>query len=388
MTGHHKRLRQWGGALLGSIALAGTSLLLAGACTGPAGPGPEPECTVDADCPTGDVCSAAGTCVPDDTGTNGGPQPECTVDGDCPTGQVCNTNGVCELDNTGPGPGSVPDCTTNSECDAGELCTPDGVCVPEAGELPCLLDSECGPGEVCTAAGFCADANDPDPPGPSTGGGGGGGGGGNPAPDCTTNADCGVDEVCQSGLCVPAAGQPNPAEALAGCWRITFTTPGLGSSAAIYEFDADGNLERTWGIDDDTGDILEEVRFTVPNATFFNGLYGLREQVVSLDDAQTNLKISTGLISFGYTSSLDGCLILRTTICTDLALIEATLSGDPPATIVSGIFVGSRTCESTSGGANTENLYDGTVTGERLDACPDITAPQVQSQEEQGDYCF
>jgi len=53
----------------------------------PAGGGGGGGCTIDSDCPAGQVCQN-GVCVP--AGGGGG----CTVDSDCPAGQVCQ-NGVC-----------------------------------------------------------------------------------------------------------------------------------------------------------------------------------------------------------------------------------------------------------------------------------------------------
>jgi Cys-rich repeat protein len=365
--------------------IAMTALLATyGACTPPDGPGNgDPECTTDANCDANEVCSSAGLCVPDDTDTNGEPPPECTMDADCAAGQMCSPVGVCVPDDDEP-PGNGGECMTNADCAAGDTCTPEGLCVPEAGELPCASDDDCGQNEVCSPAGFCADANDPDPPGSGGGIGGGGGGGGGEVPTCTDDADCPDGQVCLNGLCGPDLGDPNFAAALAGCWEITFTDA-TGSVVAIYEFDSEGQLVRTWEFIPATGETFEGTRYTVPNATFFNGLYASTEQIVTLDETQTQLSVTSGVLFYGFQEVQGECRIVRTTVCTELTLMEATLSGDPPNTLVSGVFVGSRNCVSPSG--NVDGFFDSAVTGQRLSACPDIAQPNVFSQEEQGDLC-
>jgi hypothetical protein len=61
--------------------------------------------------------------------------PECTVNEDCDTGEICVDN-VC-----------VPDleCTMNEDCDTGEICV-DNVCVPD---LECTMNEECEIVEIC-----------------------------------------------------------------------------------------------------------------------------------------------------------------------------------------------------------------------------------------------
>lgn len=51
-------------------------------------PPPEPECSIDSDCPSGYVCQN-GVCVPEEE-----PPPTCSVDSDCPPGYVCR-DGKC-----------------------------------------------------------------------------------------------------------------------------------------------------------------------------------------------------------------------------------------------------------------------------------------------------
>jgi hypothetical protein len=60
---------------------------------------------------------------------------ECTVDEDCPEGNVCDDHHC------------VPPCTDDSQCDAGEICH-DGHCIPEPGD-PCTQDPDCPEPLVC-----------------------------------------------------------------------------------------------------------------------------------------------------------------------------------------------------------------------------------------------
>jgi Cys-rich repeat protein len=396
-TAHLNRSQSAGVTGLTWAALSLVVLVWPIACTTPPAPGngDDPACASDADCADGETCSAAGECVPENIDTNGDgpddPQPECTVDADCPDGETCAADGTCVADSDPGNGGEDRECATADDCAAGETCTPDGTCIPQAGELPCASDADCDAGEVCSDAGFCAAADDPDPPGPIGGGlgggGSGGGGGGGPA-TCTEDADCASGQVCANGLCADDPGEPNFAAALAGCWQLTFTTPGAGDAVAIYEFDDTGQLVRTWGLDILFNTTLEEVRYTIPNVLFWDAVYPVREQLVSLDESLSNLSLSTGLIFFGVEDTPTRCLVQRATQCTDLALIEATLSGSPPDTITQGTFAGSQTCASTvDDDFNFELPLSGTITGSRLAACPDPASGSVQSQEEQGDLC-
>ncbi|MCG8672355.1 MAG: hypothetical protein MI867_23315, partial [Pseudomonadales bacterium] len=70
----------------------------------------------------------------------------CTVDGDCPTGQVCDA-GFCELE-----------CLTAPDCDDGNVCTDDacnaGVCEYTNNTLSCDDGLSCTDSDVC-AGGVC-----------------------------------------------------------------------------------------------------------------------------------------------------------------------------------------------------------------------------------------
>jgi PGF-pre-PGF domain-containing protein len=62
------------------------------------------------------------------------PTPECTVDGDCGSGEVCNSN-VCE---------DEPECTDDSDCDSEDVCD-SNECVE------CANDDDCDSGEECNS---------------------------------------------------------------------------------------------------------------------------------------------------------------------------------------------------------------------------------------------
>jgi len=89
-------------------------------------------CTADADCGSGEVCTA-GECVPD---TSGG----CTSDADCATGETC-TNGECV-------PATTGGCTSDADCATGETCT-NGECMANTNG-GCTSDADCAAGETCT----------------------------------------------------------------------------------------------------------------------------------------------------------------------------------------------------------------------------------------------
>ncbi len=379
------------------VVALGTAVCLAG-CTAPDNPDPgkgnDATCTVDADCSENQVCSDDGVCVNDpgndntnandngntndnansndnanDNGNDNSGDPDCLTDADCPSGEVCSDDGACV-------PESTPECVTDDDCTTGQVCTVVGTCAPEAGELPCASDADCGPGEVCAADGFCADDD---------GGSGGGGGGGGGAPQCTGNLDCAEGEVCSDGgICVPDDGDTNFAEVMAGCWELTFTLEDFDPEQAIYQFDSEGRLERTWGVQAD-GTIIEELRYTAPNALFWDALYTLVEQDVSVNAAQTSVVITVGLVSYSY-NFFPACTVNRTVTCTEITQIQATLTGSPPDTLVDGALTGDSICESTGDPDPDIGIFDASVTGLRVD-CPDPADDQVESQEERGNPC-
>ena len=114
-----------------------------------------PECNVDQDCGSGEVCTN-NVCVP---------AVECNVDQDCGVGEVC-TNNVC-----------VPDveCYFNLDCAAGEICV-DLVCVPD---VECTFDQDCHAMEICVD-NLCI-----------------------PDVECHFNLDCAAGEICVDLVCVP-----------------------------------------------------------------------------------------------------------------------------------------------------------------------------------------
>jgi Cys-rich repeat protein len=78
-------------------------------------------CTMDADCPAGQLCDvgAGGVCVGGGLGCRGAVEyPNCLTDADCPAGVVCNTDaGECR----------GVRCTSDRQCLAGQSCQ-SGVC--------------------------------------------------------------------------------------------------------------------------------------------------------------------------------------------------------------------------------------------------------------------
>jgi hypothetical protein len=65
---------------------------------------------------------------------------ECSVDADCPSGDVCDDNHC------------VPPCVDDSDCDAGEICH-EGHCIPAPGD-PCVDDAGC-PAPLACVGGQC-----------------------------------------------------------------------------------------------------------------------------------------------------------------------------------------------------------------------------------------
>lgn len=87
-----------------------------------------PECTTDADCPDGYVCSG-GICVEEQPPTG-----ECETDFDCPEGQVC-VGGICQTAPEGPQEG-------DTQCVGEDLWTFQGGqwVMTEAGSEECIWD--------------------------------------------------------------------------------------------------------------------------------------------------------------------------------------------------------------------------------------------------------
>ena len=103
------------------------------------------------------------------------PNFECT----CPEGVSCDFEVCLPSENNGN-----ENCTSNQECADGQACV-NGSCV-NAGNA-CADNSSCPNGQECDLElGRCIDINS----------------GNGPSPQCTTNADCGSNEICENGRCV------------------------------------------------------------------------------------------------------------------------------------------------------------------------------------------
>ena len=88
-----------------------------------------PECAVNADCASSEICSAAQTCEPLT----------------CPAGQSAQDHQCVE----------ATECDTDSDCGAGMMCS-SGNCVEEPEQPECDSDSDCAGDEKCSA-GSCID---------------------------------------------------------------------------------------------------------------------------------------------------------------------------------------------------------------------------------------
>ncbi len=207
-------------------------------------------CTVNADCPTAQVCNtvddscvecvddsgcASGLCLPDNTCSKCGPNARCTQ------GQVCGADGACrdgcETMSAGcpagsyclPGSSTCVACTHDSHCGEGAVCdlsthecrpgcsqqnprcAPGLVCDVAAGTcVGCLTHANCPPqqpacnpathtcvgclsnGDCRTAAApFCDVANQR-------------------CVQCLTDPECGAGQVCLLGACTPGCSAANP----------------------------------------------------------------------------------------------------------------------------------------------------------------------------------
>ena len=173
-------------------------LCLSGECQIP------PSCTEDADCPADTVCQGGRCarpctvdsdcgdfgytcqdghcfqqCLSDDTCREANTicennicvPAECLSDADCPAGQIRCKDGRCQEYTT---------CTTDADCEPNFECL-DNICE----ELPlCAIDPDCA--DACTAAAcICKDGHCHE------------------TTACTAEADCGADEDCVGGICVP-----------------------------------------------------------------------------------------------------------------------------------------------------------------------------------------
>jgi Cys-rich repeat protein len=89
--------------------------------------------------------------------------PGCTSNADCATGQICSA-GRCV--SPPPPPPPPPACTVDADCAAGQVCS-SGTCVnaPPPPPPTCVVDADCSSGQVCWR-GTCVNAPPPPPPPP------------------------------------------------------------------------------------------------------------------------------------------------------------------------------------------------------------------------------
>ncbi len=154
-------------------------------------------------------CSATG-----DSADAGGPPRECEKREDCADGKICTLEGRCDFcSSTGQcrlkelcspetlvcalRPGWGNDCAKNEDCAAGQWCR-QGLCVDRAQVTLCPSGSsdECPQGERCNSInGVCEEDL-----------------------GCLENADCGAEEVCNTGThaCVPRCTPETQAQVCAG----------------------------------------------------------------------------------------------------------------------------------------------------------------------------
>jgi hypothetical protein len=135
-------------------------------------------CETQADCAGGTTCTEVNAgndlaCLPpaDNNVTPGG----CTSDAECSGATpVCSATGVCVAQGD---PCATVDCQVGFTCVAGQ-------CIEDSSNNPpgCTSDAQCGADEVCEA-GECVD----------DGGGGA---------TCNFNSDCRAGEICQDGDCI------------------------------------------------------------------------------------------------------------------------------------------------------------------------------------------
>ena len=192
------------------------------------------DCTSDADCARGEVCSytdGAMPCIPEDptcgTATSGictsvSISGDCATDADCPDGLACEEVGGSAC--------SSPACPPGEPCPEPTPCEPTVfyACVAPP-PPPCTADSDCSEGltciiesyEVCSGGGF-GGGPEPLPGDPSPGTPDGSGTGSEPVVDCTTEtysycaprwmgpcttaADCGDGFTCEPELSCYCSG--------------------------------------------------------------------------------------------------------------------------------------------------------------------------------------
>jgi hypothetical protein len=106
------------------------------------------ECTANADCDDGNVCT-------EDICSGGVCQHNCQIDSPCNDGNSATVYDKCVLTATGcECIGEIPECTQDSDCDDGNHCTQD-VCSNYHCQHSCQVDSPCDDGDINTVYDKC-----------------------------------------------------------------------------------------------------------------------------------------------------------------------------------------------------------------------------------------
>ena len=157
-------------------------------------------------CENGEMVSCTNTCpdgsVPEGCHT----RQSCTSAADCGENQVCQ-NGQCTPVTIADGCQADPSvCADNEQCDpASGQCVP-LVCADGSPNYPNCGCGNCPDGQLCNPdSGQCIPPEEGTPPGPGQ------------DQSCTSTTDCGDDQVCQDGTCVPDDGGEQSCTSTADC---------------------------------------------------------------------------------------------------------------------------------------------------------------------------
>lgn len=135
--------------------------------------------------PTG--CSSVLDCNGLEECISGVCRPICFTDVDCPSGFecACPAGTSCTFEVCLPtGSNGTQSCSANQDCGLGQACVA-GECV-NAGSA-CIDNFDCPSGQECDLElGMCLDIDN----------------GGGSSPQCTSDFDCGIGEICQNGVCI------------------------------------------------------------------------------------------------------------------------------------------------------------------------------------------
>lgn len=118
---------------------------------GPA-PVPAPECTMDHDCPDGEIC-VGGECVEPI------PQPECMTDAQCPSENVCMSR-TCQSGSCVAQPNMGVECNDGNPDTIDDTCQADFTCAGTAKPPACIPDcsgKECGGNGCGGSCGMCGE---------------------------------------------------------------------------------------------------------------------------------------------------------------------------------------------------------------------------------------